>query len=72
MQVRTESQLLADPAVQASAAKADILFCVGIQQQDAVAKLSGTAAPDALQLSFDGDASLEAANRLQVCWAASF
>jgi hypothetical protein len=67
VQVRTESQLLADPTVRAAAAKTDILFSVGVRQQEAVQVLRSGAAPDALQLAFDGDTTLEAANRLQVC-----
>lgn len=67
MQVRTESQLLTDPAVRAAATKTDILFSVGVRQQEAVQVLRSGAATDALQLAFDGNANLEAANRLQVC-----
>ena len=67
VQVRTESQLIADPTVRAAATKTDILFSVGVRQQEALQILRCGAAPDALQLAFDGDATLEAANRLQVC-----
>ena len=67
-QVRTEGQLLADPGVQAAAAKTDILFCAGgVRQQEAVEALRGGAPSGALQLAFDSDPHLEAANRLQVC-----
>lgn len=70
--VRTESQLLADPTVRAAAMKTDILFSVGVRQQEAVQILRSGAAPHALQLAFDGNATLEAANRLQVCRGTSF
>lgn len=65
-QVRTEGQLLADPGVRAAATRTDILFCVGVRQQEAVEMLHGGAPFGALQLAFDSDPSLEAANRLQV------
>lgn len=66
IQVRTESQLLADAGVPKAAVKAQILFCVGVRQQEAVAALRDVAPPEVVQLAFDSDAGLEASSRLQV------
>lgn len=65
MQVRTEGQLLADPAIKEAATKADIVFCVGVRQREAVGMLQGAAQPQAVLLAFDSDFSLETASRLQ-------
>lgn len=64
--MRTEGQLVADAAVREAAARADIVFCVGVRQQEAVGMLQGAARPQAVLLAFDSDASLVAASRLQV------